>query len=228
MPMRRQPAQSLFSQPPLPIKKPRRQRCASHDRQWTVLPSGASGDRIGPRPLLQCPRWRSRSATAAGRIFCKPTGRRKHERYRRSSQFGCTNGASFMTWPLRRAGYVTFNATAIAGESVVPDRATGMDMAQLQRKRRGAPLPRLRFRGMPYPWPPAFFGPAWEACPPLRPASDASTRLREKLRLAGVDTLSALSPGFSRQPAISRETALFVRYAFAAFSRDHPLFFSIH
>jgi hypothetical protein len=41
------------------------------------------------------------------------------------------------------------------------------------------------------------------------------------------DTLSALSPSFGRQSPILRKTALFVRDACAALSRNRKLFFSI-
>ncbi len=52
--------------------------------------------------------------------------------------------------------------------------------------------------------------------------------IARKATLGGIDTLSALSPSFSRQSGILRKTALFVRYAFAAFSRNRTLFFSVH
>ena len=44
----------------------------------------------------------------------------------------------------------------------------------------------------------------------------------------GVRGMSALSPSLSRQSPILRKTALFVRYACAALSRNRKLFFSVH
>src|SRR5215469_4304549 len=52
--------------------------------------------------------------------------------------------------------------------------------------------------------------------------------IARKATLGGIDTLSALSPSFSRQAVILRKTAFFVRYAFTALSRDRKLFFSVH
>jgi hypothetical protein len=43
--------------------------------------------------------------------------------------------------------------------------------------------------------------------------------IARKATLGGIDTLSALSSSFSRQSAILRKTAFFVRFAFAALSR---------
>src|SRR6202008_3952531 len=52
--------------------------------------------------------------------------------------------------------------------------------------------------------------------------------IARKATLGGIDTLSALSPSFSRQSVILRKTTFFVRYAFTALSRDRKLFFSVH
>jgi hypothetical protein len=73
-----------------------------------------------------------------------------------------------------------------------------------------------------------FFRPGVRGVSALAAGLRCERVIARKAALAGIDTLSALSPSLSRQSPILRKTALFVRDACAALPRNRKLFFSIH